>query len=110
MLCIVMANGNNSMLPSQILQTHRAQVLEIMTRYPALADLRVVGSVARNEDTEDSDIDFLVDLLPGATLFDMGGLHEDLEELLGVPVDVISAGSRMRADMRQSIEREAVRV
>ena len=98
------------MLPSQILQKHRADVLEIMARYPLLANLRVVGSVARGDDTEESDIDFLVDLLPGATLFDMGGLHEDLEELLGVPVDVISARSRMHEYMRQAIEREAVGV
>ena len=98
------------MLPSQILQIHRAEVLEIMMRYPMLANLRVVGSVARGDDTENSDIDFLVDLLPGATLFDMGGLHEDLEELLGVPVDVISARSRMHEYMRQRIEREAVGV
>jgi predicted nucleotidyltransferase len=100
----------NNMLPSQILQKHRAEVLEIMTRYPVLANLRVVGSVARGEDVANSDIDFLVDLLPGATLFDLGGLHEDLEELLGVPVDVISARSRMHEYMRQNIEREAVRV
>jgi len=98
------------MLPSQILENHRAEVLEIMRRYPVLANLRIVGSVARGEDTEDSDIDFLVDPLPGATLFDLGGLHEDLEELLGVPVDVISTRSRMHEYMRQSIEEEAVRV
>jgi predicted nucleotidyltransferase len=100
----------NCMLPSQILQKHRAEVLAVMARYPVLVNLRVVGSVARGDDTEDSDIDFLVDPLPGATLFDLGGLHEDLEELLGVPVDIISARSRMHEYMRQSIEREAVHV
>ena len=98
------------MLPSEILQMHRAEVLEIMKRYPMLTNLRIVGSVARGDDSEGSDIDFLVDPLPGKTLYDLGGLHDDLEELLGVPVDVISARSRMHEYMRQSIEQEAVHV
>jgi predicted nucleotidyltransferase len=94
------------MLPSQILQKHRTEVLEIMERYPRLSNLRVFGSIARGEDTEDSDVDFLVDLAPGATLFELGGLHEDLEELLGIPVDVIS--SRSLLNMKAAIERDAV--
>jgi predicted nucleotidyltransferase len=56
------------MRPSQILQNRRAEVLEIMKRYPRLSNLRVFGSVARGEDAENSDVDFLVDLAPGATL------------------------------------------
>ncbi len=84
--------------------------MEILARYPRLSNLRVVGSVARGEDTEDSDVDFLVDLASGATLFDLGGLHEDLEELLGIPVDVISSRSRMDAYMKMTMERDAVHV
>jgi predicted nucleotidyltransferase len=98
------------MLPSELLHTHREEILEILGRYPRLSNLRVVGSVARGEDTEGSDVDFLVDLAPGATLFDLGGLHEDLEELLGIPVDVISSGSRMDEYMKMTMERDAVRV
>lgn len=98
------------MLPSQILRMRRAEVLEIMGRYPRLSNLRVVGSVARGEDTEGSDIDFLVDAASGATLFDIGGLHEDLEDLLGVPVDIITSGGRMHDSMKTTIERDAVRV
>ena len=95
------------MLPSQILRMRRAEVLEIMGRYPRLSNLRVVGSVARGEDTEGSDIDFLVDAAPGATLFDIGGLHEDLEDLLGVAVDIITSGGRMHDSMKTTIERDA---
>ena len=97
-------------LPSQILQQHRAEVLEIMTRYPRLSNLRIIGSVARGDDTIDSDIDFVVDPLPGATLFDFGGFQDDLTELLGVPVNVISSRGRMDEYMRESIEREAVNI
>ena len=98
------------MLPSQLLEKHRLEVLEIMKRYPRLSNLRIVGSVARGEDTEESDIDFLVDLAPDAGLFDLGGLHEDLEELLGVPVDVISSRVQLNEHMRMTIERDAVQV
>lgn len=98
------------MLPSERLHFHRQTILEIMTRYPMLTNLRVIGSVARGEDTGDSDIDFLVDAARGTTLFDLGGLHEDLEELLGVPVDILTSGGRMHKYLRMSIERDAVPV
>jgi predicted nucleotidyltransferase len=50
----------------------------------------VFGSVLHGTDTDGSDIDLLVDALPGATLFDLGGLLEELEDLLGVPVDLLT--------------------
>ena len=96
------------MRPSDILQIYRHQILEIMKHYPRLSNLRVVGSVARGEDTENSDVDFLVSPAPGASLFDLGGLHEDLEELLGVPVDIISDRSVKDEYMKTSLERDAV--
>lgn len=98
------------MRPSEVLKKYRLEVVKIMQRYPRLSNLRVVGSVARREDTEKSDIDFLVDLAPDAGLFDLGGLHEDLEELLGVPVDVISSRVRMNEHMRMTIERDAMQI
>ena len=98
------------MLPSQILHRYRAEVLEIMKRYPVLTNLRVIGSVARGEDTEDSDIDFIVDPSPGATLFDVGGLLEDLEELLGVPVHITTTGDHLRMSFREAIARDAVSI
>ena len=99
-----------TMLPSQILRRRRTEVLEIMGRYPRLSNLRVVGSVARGGDTGNSDIDFLVDAVPGATLFEVGGLHEVLEELLGVPVDIITSGGRMDAPLKTAMEGDTVRV
>ena len=51
---------------------------------------RVFGSVLHGTDRDGSDLDLLVDALPGATLFDLGGLQVELEQLLGVPVDVVT--------------------
>lgn len=96
------------MLPSDILMTRKGEIRKLMERYPMLSRLRVCGSVARGEDSETSDIDFLVEPGPEATLFDLGGLHEDLEELLGVPVDVISVNSRMDESMKKALLEEAV--
>jgi len=95
------------MLPSERLHIHREKILEIMGRYPMFSNLRLIGSVARGEDTENSDIDFLIDSAPGASLFDVGGLREDLEDVLGVPVDIIPADGRMHEYMRMTIERDA---
>ena len=52
----------------------------------------VFGSAAHGNDTDGSDLDLLVDPLPGTTLFDLGGLQIELEELLGVPVDLLTPG------------------
>jgi len=80
------------MRPSQLLQQRRTEVLAIMSRYPMLSNLRVFGSVARGEDTEKSDIDFLVDARPGTTLFNLGGIQSNLEELLGLSIHLVTTG------------------
>lgn len=61
------------------------------TRY-RLTNARVFGSTARGTDTNESDLDLLVDPLDGATLFDIGGFQDEMEELLGVTVDVRTPG------------------
>jgi len=53
--------------------------------------IALVGSVARGEDTDESDYDFLVDFEDDADLFDIAGLQVDLEDLLGQPVDVVDS-------------------
>jgi len=94
------------MLPSQVLNQNRSKVLETMIRFPMLANLRVFGSVARGEDTEDSDIDFMVDALPGTTLFDLGGMQVALERLLGRPVHLLTP-SELPQKFRDECLREA---
>ncbi|MGB3410077.1 MAG: nucleotidyltransferase domain-containing protein [Microthrixaceae bacterium] len=64
------------------------------------------GSVARGDDTPESDIDFLVEFEPGSSLFDLMDLQEALEQLLGVSVDVVSVGGLKDRD--EHIRREAV--
>lgn len=98
------------MLPSELLHIHREKILEIFGHYPMISNVRIVGSVARGEDTEDSDIDFLVDTAPETSLFDLGGLHEDLTELLGVSIDIITSGGRLHEHMRMAIKKDAVRL
>ena len=77
------------MKPSAALKPKRAAVRELANRFRT-ANPRVFGSVLHGVDHDGSDLDLLVDALPGATLFDLGGLQEELEELLGVPVDVLT--------------------
>jgi uncharacterized protein len=79
------------MKPSSALERKRDAVRAAAARYP-VANLRIFGSVLRGGDREGGDIDFLVDALPGATLFDLGGLQLELEELLGTPVDLLTPG------------------
>ncbi len=79
------------MRPSAILDLKRAAIREVVGRFRS-ANLRVFGSVLHGTDREGSDIDLLVDPLPGATLFDLGGLHEELETILGIRVDLLTPG------------------
>ncbi len=80
-----------SMKPSEVLAFKRLAAREAVGRFRA-ANLRVFGSALHGSDREGSDLDLLVDALPGATLFDLGGLQIELEELLGVPVDLLTPG------------------
>jgi hypothetical protein len=69
----------------------RVAVREAVGRFRT-ANPRVFGSVLHGTDLDGSDIDLLVDALPGATLFDLGGLQDELETLLGIHVDLLTAG------------------
>lgn len=79
------------MRPSVALQMKRSAVREATNRFRT-ANPRVFGSVLHGTDEDGSDLDLLVDALPGATLFDLGGLQDELESLLGVHVDVLTPG------------------
>jgi predicted nucleotidyltransferase len=75
----------------QLLQERREEILQITAKHGAF-NVRVFGSVARGEETEDSDIDFLIDYdLKKISAWFPGGLICDLEDLLGRKVDIIPA-------------------
>jgi uncharacterized protein len=93
------------MRPSAVLEAKRAAVRAAVARFSA-ANPRVVGSAARGEDRDDSDLDLLVDPLPRATLLDLGGLQVELEGLLGVPVDLLTPGD-LPPRMRERVLAEA---
>lgn len=78
------------MRPSVVLDSHRNAVRDAVGRF-RVANPRVFCSVLHGTDRDDSDLDLLVDALPGATLFDLGGLQDELESLLGIHVDVRTA-------------------
>lgn len=79
------------MRPSEILALKRSAVREAAARFKT-ANPRIFGSVLHGTDQDGSDLDILVDALPGATLFDLGGLQDELETLLGVHVDLLTPG------------------
>ncbi len=78
-----------SMNPVKLVKDKREEILRISAAHGA-KNVRVFGSVARNEAGDDSDIDFLVDLEPGRSLLDLGGLLVDLEHLLTRRVDIVT--------------------
>ena len=77
------------MKPSLAIDQKRSAVRAAAARFHA-ANPRVFGSVLHGNDLDGSDLDLLVDALPGATLFDLGRLQIELEEILGVPVDLLT--------------------
>lgn len=90
----------------KIIQAHREDILRIATRYGAY-NVRVFGSVARGDADAGSDVDLLVDLEPGRSLLDLGGLLMELQDLLMCDVDVITEKG-LRPRIRQYVLDEAV--
>jgi len=77
------------MRPSVALQSHRKEVRDIVLNH-RVQNARIFGSVIRGEDTDDSDLDILVDPTSETTLMDIGAIRYELRNLLGVPVDVLT--------------------
>jgi uncharacterized protein len=83
---------NTTVKIEELLKNKREQILEICQKH-GVYDLRVFGSFARGEETERSDVDFLVEVGPVHSPWFPAGLIADLEDLLGVPVDVVTRDS-----------------
>lgn len=90
----------------QLLKQNRLQILALAQKYGAF-NVRVFGSVARGEARPDSDIDFLVDMESGRSLFDLGGFLYELRLLLGVEVDVVTEQG-LRPRIREQVLNEVI--
>lgn len=90
----------------QRLRSRRVEVTEAATRH-GVSNVRVFGSVARGDETADSDVDLLVDLPEGAGLFTIARLQRELEEILGARVEIVPA-SDLKPHVKTKVERDLV--
>lgn len=91
---------------AKVLKEKRGLIIELASRHGA-RNVRIFGSVARGDAKESSDIDFLVDMEPGRSLFDLGGLLMDLQDLLHCKVD-IGTTKMLKESMRDQVLKEAI--
>jgi hypothetical protein len=77
------------MRPSEALALHREAIRRIVSTNRS-SNPRVFGSVLHGRDTEQSDLDLLVDPTPSTSLLDVARIQGDLEQLLGISVDVLT--------------------
>lgn len=94
------------MLSLEQIRSRRDEIAQLARKYH-VSNVRVFGSVARGTAGASSDIDVLIRTEPGCTLFDLGGLSANLEELLGGPVDLVPDDS-LKEGIRPVVLREAV--
>jgi hypothetical protein len=80
------------MKPSTAYQQHRAAIRLIVERHHA-KNPRIFGSVLHGQDTDESDLDILIDTTEETSLFDVGAIRTELTELLGVEVNVLTPGA-----------------
>ncbi|ELS04743.1 putative nucleotidyltransferase [Xenococcus sp. PCC 7305] len=90
----------------QILKEKRSEIIRIAEVYGA-SNIRIFGSVARDEATKNSDIDFLMDIEPGKNLLNRIALIQDLEDLLGCKVDVAKP-EILHECIRERVLKEAI--
>ena len=90
----------------KVLQRKRDEILRIAASHGA-RDVRVFGSFARGEAGPESDIDILVKLDPGRSLLDIIAIKQDLEDLIGCEVDVVTEAA-ISPYIREEVLREAI--
>ena len=77
------------MKPSEALSLHKDAILKVVEQYHA-RNVRVFGSVLHGKDTDQSDLDILIDPTSETTLMDLGAIRYELKKILGVPVDILT--------------------
>jgi predicted nucleotidyltransferase len=93
------------MKPSEALAAHRTELRKLVSHH-GLMSPRIYGSVLAGTDTDDSDLDLLVDATDATTLFTLARVEHDAEELLGVQVSVLTPGF-LSVKFREHVLREA---
>lgn len=93
-------------MDKRMLRKQREKIGKIARQYGARS-IKIFGSVARGEGDALSDVDFLVELEPGRSLLDLGGLQMDLEKLLNCHVDVVTPRG-LRKRLRKVVLQEAI--
>lgn len=93
----------------ELRKNYREQILALAAQH-SLSNVRVFGSVARGNASTESDVDFLVTALPNASLMKLGGFYRSVSEMLGVKIDVVTDGAKVRANQQfeKRISDEAV--
>jgi predicted nucleotidyltransferase len=89
----------------EIVSSKRDEILKIAHKYGAF-NVRVFGSVARGDADDQSDLDLLVDMQPGRSLLDLGGVWSELNQLMGRKVDIVTEQG-LRDRIRGQVLREA---
>lgn len=96
------------MRPTQALQAHRDAIRDVVLAHRA-QNPRIFGSVLSGKDTEESDLDLLIDPTPDTTLMDIAAIQVELEQLLGVTVDVLTPNA-LPEKFREIVLSQAVQV
>ncbi len=89
-----------------LIETHRAELLALARRR-GVTGVRVFGSMSRSDGNNNSDVDLLVTLAPGASALALGGLLLDAQDLLGRRVDVVTEAS-LHPALRERVVASAV--
>jgi len=90
----------------ETLKSRREEILAVAAKY-GVRNVRIFGSVVRGEADEESDVDLLVEPLPGFTLLKSSAMTRELEGILGRKVDVVSERA-LRERIRDRVIKEAV--
>ena len=93
---------------SELLNSYRSEICRMVEQNHA-RNPRVFGSVLHDGNTDNSDLDLLVDPMQETTLFNLGALQVELEQLLGISVDILTPGD-LPMKFRDHVLKEAVPV
>ena len=105
----ILAGMNERIVAKRELVERQRERILLLGRKHGATSIKLFGSAATAHDRADSDVDFLVDMEPGRSLLDLGGLQAELAELLGCDVDVVTTRG-LRSRLRSRVLKEAVAI